>query len=727
MTRHHRLLVLLVPLALGLGSTALPGRAQQAPQGRYAFADTTLLRDTLGLKFDGLFPLADSLGITPDTLRALSIRYRYPLARLVTLSDSLGAPVGSVGVIMRRERFNPLMTRGARRTNDFAYNSTYSVGQSTTLWTNSADYNLVQGQIYLGVNTLVSTDRYRAGGFTTEKLTRTSRTEAGWRFSPNFSAGGLVDINRYESRALGAFGNEDETRGDYKLSIRSRQQPRPGLTSELNVNSGVVDLSSTTQEKRGLSGEVNGRVRYARGWITHDVSGQVNGNTARSRVPGDLDYASTQDLNTNLRGTLGVLSASPLAVNVNYNLRDTRTESPTSVRGVDGDSTVIQKIRTGGQGIDLSLRLRRDNDRYLSFGSKLGNSRTASATQPTAQNTRNDQGLSLSGRYGFGRWSLDGSFSRTLSTTEYPRRGGSAGGYGEDLDTRSLDGTMSWNPSQRVTMKAQGGVSLTRSRYFIIGTYLLPPVPRDQYRQNYRLDGSYSPSPRFKTGLGLEVSRFLFVNIPAASTAANTETRTYRSDWTWTFQILPGLTANQRNQVSADYVYYTFLPSTSDRLSLDYFTHTQLSAVITPRLQLNLTHDHRYQPTGGYAPLDPPLDDGNSYFSQVDENVTSSIRAGITYTPAQALSITITPDFSSSERQSISEGVAVPQRESRNLNFTGGANLNLPVGRRGQLTGTLSRSFRSDRSTTYVSGVPDIRPVSEIDYWVGHLEFSWSL
>ena len=79
MTRPRRLLLLLLPLALGLGSMAMPGRAQQAAGGRFAFADTTLLRDTLGLSFEGLFPLADSLKISPDTLRALSIRYRYSL------------------------------------------------------------------------------------------------------------------------------------------------------------------------------------------------------------------------------------------------------------------------------------------------------------------------------------------------------------------------------------------------------------------------------------------------------------------------------------------------------------------------------------------------------------------------------------------------------------------------------------------------------------------------
>src|SRR5512138_103791 len=108
MTRPQRLLLLSVPLVLGLISMALPGRAQQAPRGRFAFADTTLLRDTLGLHFDGIFPMADSLGLRPDTLRALMIRYRYPLLRLVHLADSLGVPVDSVGTMVDRERFNPL-------------------------------------------------------------------------------------------------------------------------------------------------------------------------------------------------------------------------------------------------------------------------------------------------------------------------------------------------------------------------------------------------------------------------------------------------------------------------------------------------------------------------------------------------------------------------------------------------------------------------------------------
>jgi len=110
---------------------AMPGRAQQAPSGRYAFADTTLLRDTLGLSFDGLFPIADSLGISPDTLRALSVRYRYTLRRLVKLSDSLHVAVDSVGATMERESFSAL-NRSARQTNEFTYTSSYSIQRTNT-------------------------------------------------------------------------------------------------------------------------------------------------------------------------------------------------------------------------------------------------------------------------------------------------------------------------------------------------------------------------------------------------------------------------------------------------------------------------------------------------------------------------------------------------------------------------------------------------------------------
>src|SRR5262245_41353565 len=134
MTRCQRLALLLVPLVLGAISAALPGRAQTSSANRFAFADTTLLRDTLGLSFGRLFPLADSLQITPDTLRALSVRYRFNPDRLVHLADSLRVPVDSVGVVLERERFNPLARTGGEPVTEMTYTTTYTVQQTQNSW-----------------------------------------------------------------------------------------------------------------------------------------------------------------------------------------------------------------------------------------------------------------------------------------------------------------------------------------------------------------------------------------------------------------------------------------------------------------------------------------------------------------------------------------------------------------------------------------------------------------
>ena len=131
MKRASRLLLLLVPLAFGWLSHVQPGRAEEGTSSRFAFADTTLLRDTLDLHFVRLFPLADSLRMTPDTLRALSIRYQLSIERLVAIADSMRVPVDSVGAMMERQQFSPLAVT-SRTTNAFRYSSSYIIAQTST-------------------------------------------------------------------------------------------------------------------------------------------------------------------------------------------------------------------------------------------------------------------------------------------------------------------------------------------------------------------------------------------------------------------------------------------------------------------------------------------------------------------------------------------------------------------------------------------------------------------
>ena len=85
-----------------------------------------MLRDTLNLRFNRLFELADSLRVPPDSLPALSIRWLIPIHRLVAMADSMRVPVDSVGPVYERERYNPLAAQIASET-AFTYGSTYSI------------------------------------------------------------------------------------------------------------------------------------------------------------------------------------------------------------------------------------------------------------------------------------------------------------------------------------------------------------------------------------------------------------------------------------------------------------------------------------------------------------------------------------------------------------------------------------------------------------------------
>ena len=85
----RRFLPVVLVLLLGVAGSVLPGRAQAPVSRRFAFADTTLLRDTLGLRFDRLFETADSLQMLPDSLRSKMIRFRLPMVRLTQVGDNV--------------------------------------------------------------------------------------------------------------------------------------------------------------------------------------------------------------------------------------------------------------------------------------------------------------------------------------------------------------------------------------------------------------------------------------------------------------------------------------------------------------------------------------------------------------------------------------------------------------------------------------------------------------
>jgi hypothetical protein len=723
MIRSRRLALLLLPAALELFLAVLPGHAQQeAASSRYAFADTTLLRDTLGLKFDGLFPLVDSLqalGLTvsPDSVRALSVRYRLTLDSLVSLAQGQNIPVDSVGSYLERERRNPL-SNAAKRTTTFRYSSGYSVQQTSSSWSNTGDYRLAAGSLFLQNTTTINMDRYSAGSQTSLRQTRSSGTEGGWRFSPNFSLGARANLDRFSSHDPASIDNQGERKNEFQLSIRTRQQPRRGLRSELNLFSGLLDLSNFQQVKRGTSADLNGNVRYQGRYLTHDLSGQVNGNLSRTRAPTAPASVRTNDLSNNLRGTLGLLPGLPVGLNLNYAIRRIRVETPT-------DSGTARQVRTFNSSADATLRVRLNNDRYVNLTGRYGAQDQEQGGTLNSRTNRHDLGLGVDGRFLLRGWNLESRFTLTRSRSEYPTRAltkGVLGGYGESLKVATIDATLSRNLGKKLVLRATGGVSLSAYRYFIIATYPNPPVDRDQYRQNYRIETQYTSSTRFNSGVSLDVSRNLLVNLRAGSTSSNNVASSYRAEWRWSYRMLPGLTASQNNAVSADYTDYDFLPQ-SNRLTMDYTTATSLNAVVSPRFSIDVRHNARHQPAGTYT----RFADGLDYLSRSEVNDNYTLSARLSYTPSAAFSVYMQPDYMAGERDASQSGALAPARVSRQLNFSGGASVNLPLGPKGRLTGDILRTYRADRSIDYTGGTPVWQPRTESDFWNGSLQLSWEL
>ena len=729
MKRLAVLALLLVAIAFASLGPARIGAAQEGTSARFAFADTTLLRDTLDLHFDHLFPLADSLRMLPDTLRALSVRYQLSLERLVIMADSMRVPVDSVGPMIDRAQFSPL-TAGAGTVGGFRYTSSYIVGQTSNTWTNGSDYSLARGPLFMHSVINIALGNYNAGAVTSKRQTRQLSTEVGWKLSPDFSVGGRANLQRFANLDRSIYNVTDNS-DEFQLSVRTKRTLVKGMDTELNLFSGLLDQSKSSGGKRGLSSDLNGRMIYTRGeWLSQSLDGQVTGNLAHTRPPGSPLALDTRDLSSNIRGTLAFFESAPIGLNVNYGVRNSRVENP-----VTRPKPSVQPVLTNSRDLDVALRLRRDSDRYINFDQRWGDSQNSTISGlgtigDVSLTSAGDQEFGVDGRYTLLGFALDARFSNGRSNTRSPRRTVLyLSGVSDTVDyrerqlqaSRSIEATLSRQINSQLTARATGNVSLDRYDYDVTDARATPTYPRDQYTQSYRIEALFTPSDRFNTGTTFEVARTLYLNLTSASSSSNSENRSYRAEWRWNCRLLPGLTATQRNNVVANYDYLTF-QTDQNKLSLDYSTVTTLNAVLTPRLTLDINHNARYQPRGGYT----RQDDGLEYFSPGDESRNYLLSARIAYTPVPAIALTLQPDYQQYDRAARTVDGTVPQSRQRALNFSGGANLNLRVGGHGRLTGNINRTYNSSRTINFTVA-NSVSPRSSQDFWNGSLQFSWSL
>jgi hypothetical protein len=724
--------LLILPLSLCLLTLATPGQAQQAASARYAFADTTLLRDTLDLHFNGLFPAADSLQILPDSLRAMMIRYRLviprmSIVRLVQLADSLSMPVDSVGPVFQRERYNPLADRGTRQSlADFQYTSGYDIQRTTTTWTNGSQYHLVRGPTYLNNLTNIELQRFSSGGAITQRQNREATTEAGVTPSRNLSFGGRSYQLRFFSIDPGSPTTQDETKNEYSLTARAQRKTKSVVT-EANLRSGWLDDHSTASIKRGFSGSADGKLRLQRGAsFSHDLSGSLTGNLSRTRPSARAYELNTRDLSTNVRGNLAVLPNAPVGFNVNYAFRHTRVEQPLEIVRFDTtlaplparidtiNAVLVNSILNSARNGDATLRIRVDNDRYLNLSGNL--TRSASPT-----GTRRDGGGKATLRWLLSVAALDANYSDTRATSIFLRQR-NGGGYLERTLSRAADAQLVRTLGPRFVVRMISSIGLDQYRYVAQADSATPPSPRDAYRQQYRAELSYNASEKMTSGVVLQVSLNRAINLAASTTGSNNDVRSYRGEWRWNYRLFRSLTVTQNNQITADYTRYPFAPD-RNTLSLNHSTITSLAAQLPGNFFIDVQHNTSRLPRGSYL----REVDGLDYLQLSDDSRSYTLNTAIRYQPAPALGIHLEPRYQASERSGTVNSLQTKQRADKNLSFSGGVDLNWRVGRKGQLTGRVSRSYTDQRTVNYQGGIGNPTPRAETDFWNGNLQLSWTL
>lgn len=706
MPRSLRLTLLLIPMCLSVLVQALPGRAQQSSV-RFAFADTTLLRDTLGLSFARLFPVADSLQMTPDTVRALMVRYRLTMPRLLHLSDSLTVPVDSVGAFMERQKLNPLANAGAARRTDFQYTSGYDIQRTSSTWTNGSTYRMSKGKSYLNNLTNIELQRITSGSQLSLRQNREATTEAGLAVSNRLSFGARSYQMRFFSADPGSPVSQDETKNEYGLTARA-QKGGSKLNTEVNLRSGYLDDRNSTAIKRGASGSADGRIRYnVPGLLQQDLSGTLTGNVSRTRPPTYPIDMRTHDLSSNLHGTLVLFPNSNGRVNLNYGARRTLVQNAT-------DSTHINSIKSNNNSLDGTVRLRSDNDHYLDLNAST--SRTGSATGQTTS-----KGGKATLRWSLAGWSVDANYNddRTLAVHTRQRGGG---GYDEHDASRSAEAVFLHSFGAAMIAKLQTNIGLDRYRYQATADSATPPTPRDTYRQIYRSELLYNPSQKLSSGVALQVSLNRTINIRAATTGSNSDTWSYRGEWRWSYRVLRSMTVNQSNQVQADYQNYPFAP-TRNSLSLSYNNTTALSTVFPGGLSIDLQHTASRNPRGNYT----LQSDGGNALLLSDDALNYILSASLRYAPVTAIALHVDPRYTSADRSGTTNGVMGRQRIDQRLDFSGGVDVNWKVGRTGNLTGRIGRTFTDTRTTNYSNGLPQPSPSSLNDYWNGNLQLTWNL
>jgi hypothetical protein len=163
------------------------------------------------------------------------------------------------------------------------------------------------------------------------------------------------------------------------------------------------------------------------------------------------------------------------------------------------------------------------------------------------------------------------------------------------------------------------------------------------------------------------------------------------------FESYPGIVADNRYTKTTSYV-------------------TSLRDMLSPRITAEMSHNLRLTRSGSY---DLDLLSGLRGFGESSDGQSNDLQLRVSYRIARGISGTATTRGQYIHQDGLDAlGNKIPSSRQRILEFNLGLNVNYPFSDRARLTGTFSRSARTDSYTNYVSGVAGTPRINDRDYFL---------
>lgn len=522
------------------------------------------------------------------------------------------------------------------------YQTSYNVNRTVQTWNQRFITPYSVGKLQL--NTNVSYSHSTDSNNDRKTVNRIARTSFNYLPVEGLKLGMSFDITRnsMETPAVSARTKTDRDKvlltGEYSFS------PLESMNTTLSAKTGGVDelLENRTVERSG-----KGR----------DSSFDLN-NTYRPwqfltwgvRLGGDLTSLDSKDSKTGLETkdrntketystTLNVKPGTKWGASLAMNRAQSQFQYP---------KAEAQETKTGlSDGANLSVSLRPVDKLNLDLSAR--SERTVidfdlERIRSAVTETKAVNGTMSYELYGVrleSRMNWDDQRSEYGSGPDVPISVTSQAGY---LYVRSLSGSLNRAIGEKLEARAAGTITL---RSYQFDDTENNPDDRDLLNYTLSFDLTYTPSRKYKTGLGLSkrVDRLIYVSPEKSSNNREGETYTVTADFTYNMSRTTTITQNAR--MSADYSFYDF-SETRNFLIRSTTLHTVFRTTLLRKIALALIHDYRYQDQGGVT-----REGGTVFYGRTGDNDRQDMTIRLNYEPVSGVKLSVSQRFQEDKRFSI--------------------------------------------------------------------------